>query len=96
VLLSSVLNSPSFFQLNFISGQSHEIHDFNILSMLIKSKYVSLALTSPINSRLIYPTAHSVSPIRCVIGTLSFIYPEQNFESFTQKHLIVVQSSRLN
>lgn len=93
MLLSLVLNSLPLFQLNFLSGQSHEIHDFSILSMLIKSEYVSLALTSPVTSRLIYPTVHSVSLIRCVIGTLSFIYPEQNFKSFAQKTLIIIQSS---
>ena len=39
-------------------GLSQEIHDFNIFFMLIISKYVSLALTSTVNSRLIHLTAH--------------------------------------
>ena len=39
-------------------GLSQEIHDFNIFFILIISKYVSLALTSTVNSRLIHLTAH--------------------------------------
>ena len=39
-------------------GPSQEIHDFNILFMLTISKYDFLALTSPVNFRLIRLTAY--------------------------------------
>ena len=48
----------SSFPAKLSCGLSQEIHDFNIFFLLIISKYVSLALTPTVNSRLIHLTAH--------------------------------------
>ena len=51
---------------------------FNLIQMLVIPKYTSSAQTSPLSSRFHYPTTHSASPFRSLLGVSNLTCPKQN------------------
>lgn len=45
-------------------------------------KFISTAWTTPLNSRLIHPTAYSSPPLGCLAGTSNITCPKENASCF--------------
>lgn len=56
---------------------SSSVTALNIICMLMTPKFISLAQSSPLNSRCTEPTVYCISPLRCppVISNLTFRTP---------------------